>query len=273
MTAVDYIQLLDEFSYRTFDARGVILNVNSISAGRLRDVIDEETLDQAQDRGVRLAVLLTIEEISRLLSGIVEVRVGEGEGDLLGPVPDGVDGLGEFAQFLRLCAAGELGGRGGAGGDLPAGFFERLASRLHETTPSVGPVEAGTSPVGGAATLDTSSADDPTVGAPTDSDAETTPPSSSVAGLSGGGVAVASAPDSADTSLREITARVRQAIRASGRTKRWVSEESGIPYATLNRKLAGKTDFTFRELFALADVLKVSPASFMPRAFRLAVSA
>lgn len=272
MSGVDYIQLLDEFSYRTFEARNVILNVNSISAGRLRDVLDEETLDQAQDRGVRLAVLLTIEEISRLLSGIVEVRVGEGEDDLLGPVPDGVDGLGEFAQFLRLCAAGELGGRGSAGGDVPAGFFERLASRLHETTPSVGPVEAGTSPVGGAATLDTSSADDPTVGAPTDSDAATTP-SSSVAGLSGGGVAVASPPDSADTCLREITARVRQAIRASGRTKRWVSEESGIPYATLNRKLAGKTDFTFRELFALADVLKVSPADLLPSAFGLAVLA
>lgn len=73
--------------------------------------------------------------------------------------------------------------------------------------------------------------------------------------------------------LADTAAAVDAAIIASGRTKRWISEESGIPYATLNRKLAGKTDFTFRELFALADVLQVSPASFMPRAFGLAVSA
>ena len=67
---------------------------------------------------------------------------------------------------------------------------------------------------------------------------------------------------------KQVAAAVQQAITDSGRTKLSVSEETGIPYATLNRKLAAKTDFTFRELLALAEVLKVSPAQFTPSPFR-----
>lgn len=70
------------------------------------------------------------------------------------------------------------------------------------------------------------------------------------------------------------TARaVRDAISESGRTKLALSDDTGIPYATLNRKLAGKSDFTFRELLTLADALGVSPAAFTPPAFQRHVPA
>jgi hypothetical protein len=61
---------------------------------------------------------------------------------------------------------------------------------------------------------------------------------------------------------------VRDAIAESDRSKRSVSDETGIPYPTLNRKLAGKSEFTFRELLALAEALGVAPWAFTPPAFR-----
>lgn len=60
---------------------------------------------------------------------------------------------------------------------------------------------------------------------------------------------------------------VREAIGDSGRSKRSISDETGIPYPTLNRKLAGKTEFSFRELFLLADALGVKPWSLTPPEF------
>lgn len=69
-------------------------------------------------------------------------------------------------------------------------------------------------------------------------------------------------------SLAEWSARaVQEAIAGAGRTKRSVSDETGIPYPTLNRKLAAKTEFTFRELLALADALNVAPSVFTPPIF------
>ncbi|MDR1078351.1 MAG: helix-turn-helix domain-containing protein [Propionibacteriaceae bacterium] len=62
---------------------------------------------------------------------------------------------------------------------------------------------------------------------------------------------------------------VAAAIQSAGRTKRSVSDESGVPYSTLNRKLEGKADFTFRELYALAEALDVEPSAFIAPACRL----
>lgn len=70
-----------------------------------------------------------------------------------------------------------------------------------------------------------------------------------------------------------IATAVQDAILASGRTKRSLSDETGIPYPTLNRKLAGKTEFSFRELLLIAEVLGVSPATFTPPAFSREVAA
>lgn len=68
--------------------------------------------------------------------------------------------------------------------------------------------------------------------------------------------------------IAESTAGVvRQAIGESGRSKRSISDETGIPYPTLNRKLAGKTEFSFRELFLLADALAVAPWTLTPPEF------
>lgn len=70
---------------------------------------------------------------------------------------------------------------------------------------------------------------------------------------------------------------VREAIEDAGRSKRSISDETGIPYPTLNRKLAGKNEFTFRELYLLSEALGVPPYRLTPPAFirptNLAVSA
>ena len=62
-------------------------------------------------------------------------------------------------------------------------------------------------------------------------------------------------------------AAVDAAIGKSGLTKVEVSELTGIPYSTLNRKLAGKADFQFRELLELADATNTHPAAFTPPPF------
>ncbi|WP_223690069.1 helix-turn-helix domain-containing protein [Leifsonia poae] len=60
---------------------------------------------------------------------------------------------------------------------------------------------------------------------------------------------------------------VRDAIADAGRSKRSVSDETGIPYPTLNRKLAAKSEFSFTELLMLADALGVAPKQFTPPVF------
>jgi len=67
--------------------------------------------------------------------------------------------------------------------------------------------------------------------------------------------------------LTETANAVESTRKRAGRTKRWLSDETGIPYPTLNRKVAAKTEFTFTELFKIAEALGVSPAEFTPIAF------
>ena len=72
-----------------------------------------------------------------------------------------------------------------------------------------------------------------------------------------------------NTDLTEWIAKtVAQAILDSGASKLEVSEKTGIPYATLSRKIKGTSDFTWRELLAIAEFLGLSPARFTPPAFR-----
>lgn len=61
---------------------------------------------------------------------------------------------------------------------------------------------------------------------------------------------------------------VQEAIRDAGRSKQSLSDETGIPYSTLNRKLSAKAEFSFTELFILAQALGVHPSSFTPPAFQ-----
>lgn len=60
---------------------------------------------------------------------------------------------------------------------------------------------------------------------------------------------------------------VRKAIAESGLTKTQVSEATGIPYSTLNRKVAGLSEFSLTELYRIACALRVSPSVFTPPAF------
>ncbi|MGV4377972.1 helix-turn-helix domain-containing protein [Trueperella pyogenes] len=74
-------------------------------------------------------------------------------------------------------------------------------------------------------------------------------------------------------SVAEWTAKaVKDAAAEAGRSLKSVSDETGIPYATLFRKTKGKTEFQFSELFKIAEALGISPATFTPPVFRISVS-
>lgn len=79
------------------------------------------------------------------------------------------------------------------------------------------------------------------------------------------------------THMSTTTGWTAQAIRAaladSGVTKRYLSQKTGIPYPTLNRKVAGSRDFTLSELLAIAEALQVHPAAFVPPQFKTATPA
>lgn len=72
----------------------------------------------------------------------------------------------------------------------------------------------------------------------------------------------------ANRDVTEWTAKtVAQAILNSGMSKHQVATETGIAYRTLDRKLHGGSDFNWRDLLAIAEVLGVNPARFTPPQF------
>lgn len=119
------------------------IRITNAQALRLdHSLVDADLYDEALLRTQRRSIADAIKAVSTFLSQVIEMEVGEGEGDLLGTEPDEVDGLGEFAHFRGLRVALQLGGLAGAGGDVRPGFFECLAARLHGTSP----VAAGPGP-------------------------------------------------------------------------------------------------------------------------------
>ncbi|MCL2802986.1 MAG: helix-turn-helix domain-containing protein [Micrococcales bacterium] len=52
-----------------------------------------------------------------------------------------------------------------------------------------------------------------------------------------------------------IAGKTRDALRASGLSRRQVAEKTGIPCVTLSRKLAGHSDFGISELWRVADAI------------------
>ena len=56
--------------------------------------------------------------------------------------------------------------------------------------------------------------------------------------------------------------------RTTRTTKRALSDATGIPYATLNRKMNGQADWTFRELLAVADAVGAPARMLTPPLFR-----
>ena len=65
----------------------------------------------------------------------------------------------------------------------------------------------------------------------------------------------------------EVAATVTFELSKADRTKRWLSDRTGIPYSTLDRKLKGHVDLTFTELWAISEALGVPPWTLTPRAF------
>lgn len=57
------------------------------------------------------------------------------------------------------------------------------------------------------------------------------------------------------------------AIVDANLSKTSVADKTGIPYSTLSRKLKGRGDFSFEELFAIARATGVPASTFTPSAF------
>lgn len=56
----------------------------------------------------------------------------------------------------------------------------------------------------------------------------------------------------------DLATRIEAARVTAGRTKRWLSETTGIPYPTLNRKLTVSPEaFTVQDVSRIADALAV----------------
>jgi transcriptional regulator with XRE-family HTH domain len=67
----------------------------------------------------------------------------------------------------------------------------------------------------------------------------------------------------------DIARRVAKALLDSDKSKTQLARVTGIPYATLDRKLRGVTDFSVVELLRVADALGITPASLVPPLFVL----
>lgn len=70
-----------------------------------------------------------------------------------------------------------------------------------------------------------------------------------------------------------VANRVGDLIGASGVTRTWICEQTGIPRVTLHRRLSGLSPFTLAELDRIADALRVPTTSLLPATDREDVSA
>lgn len=66
---------------------------------------------------------------------------------------------------------------------------------------------------------------------------------------------------------QEVATLVLAAIGAAEISKSKLADLTGIPYSSLNRKLIGRAEFSFEELFLIADATGRMPSDFTPRAF------
>lgn len=80
--------------------------------------------------------------------------------------------------------------------------------------------------------------------------------------------------DSSQALDRQLVAVVRDAMRASGRSQRDISDATGIPLVTLSRRLSGAgKGFTVEELLTVADALGISLVELAVRAERRSAQA
>lgn len=61
-----------------------------------------------------------------------------------------------------------------------------------------------------------------------------------------------------------MASEVASRLAERGESLRWLSEQSGIGYATLRSRMSVRSDFTVTELAAIAGALDISPVSLVP---------
>ena len=66
----------------------------------------------------------------------------------------------------------------------------------------------------------------------------------------------------------QVAEKVSLAIFNAGKNKSQIAKDTGIPYATLHRKLKGRGELTFSELMLISTAIGVRPSQFMPEHFQ-----
>lgn len=61
-----------------------------------------------------------------------------------------------------------------------------------------------------------------------------------------------------------VAGTVTESINLAGYSRSKMAELSGVPYATLTRKLSGHSEFTIRELGSIAKVLNLPLRALIP---------
>ncbi len=64
---------------------------------------------------------------------------------------------------------------------------------------------------------------------------------------------------------RAVATAIVLALGDARRSRRWLSDTTGIAYSTLRRKLRGDVDLSVTDLARIAAALDVPPASLLPR--------
>lgn len=79
----------------------------------------------------------------------------------------------------------------------------------------------------------------------------------------------------AATLTQELADKIAAVMTRKRISQTLLAERSGIPYSTLNRKVAGVGTFNLVEVYRIAQALDVDPASLIPESFgsRTAVAA
>ncbi len=62
-----------------------------------------------------------------------------------------------------------------------------------------------------------------------------------------------------------VARTIVSALGEARRSRRWLSDTTGIAYSTLRRKLHGDVDLSVTDLARIAAALDVSPAALLPR--------
>ena len=73
-----------------------------------------------------------------------------------------------------------------------------------------------------------------------------------------------------DQQVQALARVIRGALATAGVQQTEAATKTGIPLGTLRRRLAGGTEFTVHEFFAIADVVGVPASELVERAQRLA---